>query len=65
VLSNTIYPIDLTPVNAVLVSAATLVVGFGAIILTGLIVGALHLTTFLLPVVALLQLLGLITGPVP
>jgi lipopolysaccharide transport system permease protein len=65
VLSNTIYPIDLTPVNAVLVSAVTLVVGFGAIIVTGLIVGALHLTTFLLPVVALLQLLGLITGPVP
>ena len=49
VLSNTIYPIDLTPVNAVLVSAVTFVVGFGAIIVTGLIVGALHLTTFLLP----------------
>ena len=60
VLSNTIYPIDLTPVNAVLVSAVTFVVGFGAIIVTGLIVGALHMTTFLLPVVALLQLLGLI-----
>jgi lipopolysaccharide transport system permease protein len=60
VLSNTIYPIDLTPVNAVLVSSVTLLVGFAAIIITGLIVGALHLTTFLLPVVLVLQLLGLI-----
>jgi lipopolysaccharide transport system permease protein len=60
VLSNTIYPIDLTPVNAVLASSVTLGVGFTAILVAGLIVGALHLTTFLLPVVVVLQVLGLI-----
>ena len=49
VLSNTVFPIDLTPVKAVLTSQATMVVGLTVTITGAAIVGTLSWTIVLLP----------------
>src|SRR5215510_3316102 len=60
VLSNTVFPIDLTPAKAVLLSQVPMVVGFAVISITLLVAGLLPWTIFLLPVVWGLQVLALI-----
>jgi lipopolysaccharide transport system permease protein len=60
VLSNTVFPIDLTPVKAVLTSQATMVVGMVVTIVGAAIVGTLRWTIVLLPVIWLLNVIALI-----
>jgi lipopolysaccharide transport system permease protein len=60
VLSNTVFPIDLTPVKAVLTSQATMVVGMAVTITGAAFVGTLHWTIVLLPVIWLLNVMALI-----
>lgn len=60
VLNNTVFPIDLAPVKAVLGSQGTMVVGMAATIVGGIFVHTLHWTIVLLPFVWLLNILWLI-----
>ena len=60
VLSNTVFPIDLTPVKAVLTSQATMVVGTMVTIVGAAIVGTLSWTIVLLPVIWILNVIALI-----
>lgn len=60
VLSNTVFPIDLAPVKAVLTSQTTMVVGMFVTVVGAGVVGTLHLTVVLLPLIWLLQIVGLI-----
>ena len=60
VLSNTVFPIDLTPVKAVLTSQATMVVGMAVTVAGAALVGTLRWTILLLPVIWLLNVVALI-----
>ena len=60
VLSNTVFPIDLTPVKAVLTSQATMIVGMTVTVVGAAIVGTLRWTIVLLPVIWLLNVVALI-----
>lgn len=60
VFSNTVYPIDLTPVTAVLVCQGTMVVGVTVILGGGVIFGLLTPFILLTPVVWFLQILALV-----
>ena len=60
ILTNTVFPIDLVPVKAVLMSMATMIVGLLIIIVGAIATGNLHWTIVLLPVVVLLQIMALI-----
>jgi len=63
VLSNTVFPIDLAPPKAVLLSQVPMVVGMSAILLAMPFVGPLSWTISLLPLVWLLHVMAL-TGVV-
>ena len=60
VLSNTVFPIDLVPVKAVLLSQFTMAVGMTVILAGSAIFHVLSWTALLLPAVWLLQVLALI-----
>lgn len=60
VLSNTVFPIDLAPVKAVLTSQVIMAVGMGVTIIGSALVGTLRWTVVLLPPIWALQALGLI-----
>ncbi len=60
VLSNTVFPIDLTPVKAVLLSQVTMVVGLSVIIMVLIVTSSLSWTIVLLPIIWGLQILALI-----
>jgi lipopolysaccharide transport system permease protein len=60
VLSNTVFPIDLAPVKAVLTSQATMIVGLTVTVIGAAAVGTLHKTIVLLPFVWFLQVVGII-----
>jgi lipopolysaccharide transport system permease protein len=60
VLSNTVFPIDLVPVKAVLLSQVTMAVGMAVILAGSAIFHVLSWTALLLPVIWLLQVLALI-----
>ena len=60
VLSNTVFPIDLTPVKAVLTSQATMAVGMTVTIAGAALVGTLRWTVVLLPAIWLLNVMALI-----
>jgi len=60
VLSNTVFPIDLVPVKAVLLSQVTMVVGFISILVILLFMRTLSWTILLFPLIWFLQMLGLI-----
>jgi lipopolysaccharide transport system permease protein len=60
ILTNTVFPIDLVPVKAVLMSLATMTVGIVIIVAGATVTGNLHITIVLLPVVVLLQVMALI-----
>ena len=59
-LMNTVFPIDLAPVRAVLTALPIAVAGFSIILVGAAAVGTLHWTAALLPVVLMLQVLALI-----
>lgn len=59
VLSNTVFPIDLAPPKAVLLSQLTMVVGMSAILIAVPFVGTLSWTILLLPVVWVLHVMAL------
>jgi len=56
VLSNTVFPIDLAPVKAVLISQGSAIVGFAIIITTGIFNHLLSWTVVLLPIIWILHL---------
>lgn len=60
VLSNTVFPIDLTPVKAVLTSQATMAVGMAVTIVGAALVGTLRWTIVLLPAIWILNVMALI-----
>jgi lipopolysaccharide transport system permease protein len=60
VLSNTVFPIDLVPVKAVLLSQFTMAVGMAVILTASAIFHVLSWTALLLPAIWLLQVLALI-----
>lgn len=60
VLSNTVFPIDLAPVKAVLLAQGTAVVGFVFIILGAIVVRIVSITALLLPLIWLLLVLFLV-----
>lgn len=60
VLSNTVFPIDLAPAKAVLLSQVPMVVGFTAIIAALALTGTMSWTVVLLPVIWGLHILALI-----
>jgi lipopolysaccharide transport system permease protein len=60
VLSNTVFPIDLAPVKAVVTSQAIMVAGLAITIVGSAVAGSLHWTIVLLPVIWLLQVVGLV-----
>ena len=60
VLSNTVFPIDLAPVKAVLLSQATMAVGLGAILLGSLAFGHLRWISLLVVPLWLLLAIGLV-----
>lgn len=60
VLNNTVFPIDLAPVKAVLVAQGSMLVGMIATVVGVILVGRAHWTLLLLPVVWALQVLALI-----
>jgi lipopolysaccharide transport system permease protein len=60
VLSNTVFPIDLAPVKAVLMSQAIMVVGMSVTVVGSALVGTLHWTVILLPLIWAAQALGLV-----
>jgi lipopolysaccharide transport system permease protein len=59
VLSNTVFPIDLAPAKAVLLSQVTMVVGMSVILLASIVTRTLPWTIVFLPVLWGLQLLAL------
>jgi homopolymeric O-antigen transport system permease protein len=59
VLSNTVFPIDLAPPKAVLLSQVPMVVGMSAILLVAPFVGTLSWTISLLPLVWILHVMAL------
>jgi len=60
VLNNTVFPIDLAPVKAVLVAQGSMLVGMIATVVGVIAVGRAHWTLLLLPIVWALQVLALI-----
>jgi lipopolysaccharide transport system permease protein len=60
VLNNTVFPIDLAPVKAVLAAQGSFIVGMLATVAGVIAVGRAHWTILLLPVVWLLQVMALI-----
>lgn len=60
VLNNTVFPIDLAPVKAVLLSQLTMVVGMAAILIGAILTGTLAWTMLLVPLIWLLQVMALI-----
>ena len=60
VLSNTVFPIDLAPVKSVMMSQAIMASGMAVTIAGSALVGSLHWTVVLLPLVWGLQVIGLI-----
>jgi lipopolysaccharide transport system permease protein len=60
VLNNTVFPIDLAPAKAVLLSQPTMLVGFTVILLGTGFTHRLSWTTLLLPIVWGLQIMGVI-----
>src|SRR5262249_23040462 len=59
-LSNTVFPIDLAPVKAVLMSQVPLVVGLAMILVGDAIFGGVPVTAFLLPLVWALHVIALV-----
>jgi len=59
-LANTVFPIDLAPVKAVLLSQIPMVVGFATVLLALPFVGTVRWTVALLPLVWGLHVMGLI-----
>jgi lipopolysaccharide transport system permease protein len=60
VLSNTVFPIELVPVKAVLANQTTMVVGISVILVSLIIGGVLPWTSLLLPVIWIFHLLALV-----
>jgi lipopolysaccharide transport system permease protein len=60
VLNNTVFPIDLTPVKAVLSAQFTMAVGMVVVLVGAVVTGNVHRTLVLLPVVWGLNLMWLI-----
>jgi lipopolysaccharide transport system permease protein len=60
VLNNTVFPIDLAPVKAVLSAQGSMLVGMTATVAGVIIVGRAHWTMLLLPLVWVLQMMALI-----
>jgi lipopolysaccharide transport system permease protein len=60
VLNNTVFPIDLTPVKAVLSAQFTMAVGMAVVLIGAVVTGNVHRTLVLLPVVWVLHLMWLI-----
>jgi lipopolysaccharide transport system permease protein len=60
VLSNTVFPIDLAPAKAVLLSQVPMIVGFAAIIIALAVTGTMSWTIVLLPLIWGLHILALI-----
>jgi lipopolysaccharide transport system permease protein len=59
VLNNTVYPIDLTPVQTALAAQMVLVVGMPLVILGAILTGHAHATLLLVPVVCALMFIWL------
>jgi lipopolysaccharide transport system permease protein len=59
VLSSTVFPIDLAPAKAVLISQLTMIVGLTVIVIASAFVGTLTWTAFLVPLVWALHLMAL------
>jgi lipopolysaccharide transport system permease protein len=60
VLNNTVFPIDLAPVKAVLSAQFTMVVGMGVVVAGTAVTGNVHRTLALLPIVWALNIIWLI-----
>ena len=60
VLNNTVFPIDLAPVKAVLTSQATMLVGLAVTVIGSAAIGTLRWTVMLLPFVWFCRVVGLI-----
>jgi lipopolysaccharide transport system permease protein len=60
VLNNTVYPIDLTPVQAALGAQAIFIVGMPLVILGAVLTGHAHSTMLLVPVLWVLSFLWLV-----
>ena len=60
VLSNTVFPIDLTPVKAVLISLGTMTVGLTIVVIGTAVTGNIGLPILFLPFVLLMHVLMLI-----
>jgi lipopolysaccharide transport system permease protein len=60
VLMNTVFPIDLVPVKAVLMSVGTMVVGMAIVVGGTAATGSIGLTVLLLPIVVALHFMALI-----
>ncbi len=60
VLNNTVFPIDLAPVKAVLMAQASMVVGMTAAVIGAIVTGKITPLVVFMPVVWLLQILALI-----
>ena len=60
VLNNTVFPIDLAPVKAVLLSQVTMVVGMGTILVGAIVTGTIAWTMLLVPLIWMLQVIALI-----
>jgi len=60
VLSNTVFPIDLAPVKSVLTAQPVMISGMGVTLVGAAFVGTLHWTVVLLPLIWILQVLGLL-----
>lgn len=60
ILSNTVFPIDLVPAKAVLMSQGVMVIGMSVVVLGCLATGILRWTALLLPLLWLLHLIALV-----
>ena len=60
VLNNTVFPIDLAPVKAVLLSQVTMVVGISVIVLGAFLTQTISWTILLVPAIWFLQIMALI-----
>lgn len=60
VLNNTVFPIDLAPVKAVLLSQITMLVGMATILVGAILTGTISWTMLLVPLIWLLQIMALI-----
>ncbi|HZZ82180.1 MAG TPA: ABC transporter permease [Gemmataceae bacterium] len=58
-LTNTVFPIDLAPVKAVLLGQVVMAVGMAALLICQAIFGEIHATVVLLPALWFLQILAL------